>query len=145
MIEERLAELGIQLPPTRPPSANYVPFVRTGKLLYASGHTSFVTGKLGSTLSVAEGYNAAREAALRALATIRQALGSLDSVERIVKVLGMVNAAEDFAEHPKVMNGASDVLVAIFGEQGRHARSAVGMSSLPGNSAVEVELIIECA
>lgn len=146
---ERLTELGITLPNAAAPVANYVRAVRTGDLVFLSGHGprrpegGNVTGKLGRDLSTEEGYTAARLAMLSALASLQAELGSLDRVQRVVKLLGMVNCTELFEEQPQVINGASDLLVAIFGEAGRHARSAVGMAALPMNIAVEVEMIVE--
>lgn len=148
-IDERMRELGIELPATRAPAANYVPAVTAGNLVFLSGHGpsradgSLITGKLGGGLSVDEGYEAARATILACLASLRAEAGSLDRVKRIVKLLGMVNCTEDFAEHPRVINGASDLLVELFGEKGRHARSAVGMQMLPFNMAVEIEMIVE--
>ncbi|HXU25224.1 MAG TPA: RidA family protein [Tepidiformaceae bacterium] len=148
-IAERLAELGLALPTTPTPMANYVPAVRSGNLVFVSGHGprsddgSFVAGKLGRDLSREEGYAAARLTMLNCLASLSAAAGGLDNVRRIVKVFGMVNCTEDFGEQPQVINGGSDLLVQIFGERGRHARSAVGMESLPNSIAVEIELIAE--
>ena len=148
-IAERLAELGLALPTTPTPMANYVPAVRSGNLVFVSGHGprsddgSFVAGKLGRDLSREEGYAAARLTMLNCLASLSAAAGGLDNVRRIVKVFGMVNCTEDFGEQPQVINGGSDLLVQIFGERGRHARSAVGMQSLPNSIAVEIELIAE--
>ena len=118
---------------------------RSGNLLFVSGHGSKKTlGKVGDTLTVEEGYEAAREACIHCLESIRMACGDLDNVANFVKVLGMVNAAPDFTKHPVVINGVSDLLIEAFGQEiGSHARSAVGMSSLPGNIAVEVEMIVE--
>jgi len=147
--EERLIELHIELPVLRNPVANYVPFVRLGTLVFLSGqgpllaNGSFITGKVGKDLSIEDGYQAARIVCLQMLAAMRRAAGTLDNIVRIVKVLGMVNATTDFAEHPRVLNGCSDLLVEIFGDRGRHARSAVGMGSLPGNMAVEIEAVVE--
>ena len=147
--EARLKELKIELPATGAPSATFVPAVQVGNLLFVSGHISRrangtrIEGKLGGQLSTAEGKEAAQQVGLWVLATVRQALGSLDKVVRTVKVLGMVNATPDFAEHPQVINGFSDLLVQVFGEQGKGARSAVGMGSLPGNAAIEIEAIFE--
>ena len=147
-VAERLIELGITLPEPRRPLANYVGAVRSGPLVFVSGHGptrpdgSLLTGKLGRTLTVDEGYEAARLAALACLTSLGM-VAPLDGVRRIVKLLGMVNCTEEFERHPDVINGASDLLVAIFGEVGRHARSAVGMASLPMNIAVEVEMIVE--
>jgi len=148
-IAERLAELGLALPTTPTPMANYVPAVRSGNLVFVSGHGprsddgSFVAGKLGRDLSREDGYAAARLTMLNCLASLSAAAGGLDNVRRIVKVFGMVNCTEDFGEQPQVINGGSDLLVQIFGERGRHARSAVGMESLPNSIAVELELIAE--
>ncbi len=147
-ITERLAELGIVLAPPAPPIANFLPAVQTGNLLFVSGHVSAlwsepVLGKLGADCSVAEGYRAARLIAIDILATIQAELGSLERVTRVVKLLGMVNATPDFSEPPAVINGASDLLVDVFGKRGRHARSAVGVAALPRNAAVEIELIVE--
>ncbi|PZS03564.1 MAG: hypothetical protein DLM69_02885 [Candidatus Chloroheliales bacterium] len=129
---------------------NFVPCVRAGNLLFVSGHGprqpdgSFVSGKLGQDLEWQQGYEAARLVALDLLATMQGELGDLDKVKRIVKLLGMVNSAPDFTKQPLVINGASDLLVAVFGyERGSHARSAVGMAALPTNIAVEIEMIAE--
>ena len=145
---DRLKELGIDLPPAGPPMGNYVPAVQTGNLVFLSGHTSTkphgtVLGKLGSDLSAEEGYQAARVVALDLLATLQAAVGSLDRVKRIVKVNGMVNSTPDFSKQPAVINGASDLFVEVFGERGKHARAAVGMAALPGDAAVEIEIIVE--
>lgn len=129
--------------------ANYVPAVRSGNHVFVSGHGprrddgSFIAGKLGRDLSPEQGYEAARLTMLNCLASLAAAAGSLDNVTRIVKVLGMVNCTEDFGQQPQVINGGSDLLVELFGEAGRHARSAVGMQMLPNNIAVEIELIAE--
>jgi enamine deaminase RidA (YjgF/YER057c/UK114 family) len=147
--EARLAELKLELPPAPKPVATYVTAVRLGDLLYVSGHGplrpdgSMHTGKLGADLDVAAGQAAARQTGLAILATVRSHLGSLDKVQRLVKVLGMVNSTPEFAEHPKVINGFSDLMVQVFGESGKGARSAVGMGSLPGSIAVEVEAIFQ--
>ena len=145
-IDERLADLGIELPPVPAPAGNYVHAVRTGNLLYLSGKgPGNVIGKVGGGISVEDAYRHARETGLILIAVMRQELGSLDRVSRIVKVLGMVNAVPDFAEQPRVINGCSDLFVDVFGEKGRHARSAVGMGSLPGGIPVEIEVIVEIA
>ena len=145
-IDERLADLGIELPPVPAPVGNYVHAVRTGNLLYLSGKgPGNVIGKVGGGISVEDAYRHARETGLILIAVMRQELGSLDRVNRIVKVLGMVNAVPDFAQQPKVINGCSDLFVDVFGEKGRHARSAVGMGSLPGGIPVEIEVIVEIA
>ncbi|MEH7505193.1 RidA family protein [Neobacillus drentensis] len=142
--EERLEELGLKLPALRPASGNYVSFVRTGNLIFTSGQgTDEYRGKLGEDVSIEVGYQAARQCMLNLLAVVKNELGDLSKVKRIVKILGMVNSSPDFKDQPKVMNGSSDLLVEVFGEKGRHARSAVGMSQLPHNNAVEVEMIVE--
>ncbi|MGH7115009.1 MAG: RidA family protein [Stellaceae bacterium] len=146
--EQRLVELEITLPAVGAPIGNYVHAKRTGNLLYLSGKGppevggAMPRGKLGGGMSVEEGYRHARAVGLVLIAALREALGDLDRVEDIVKVLGMVNAVPDFEDHPKVVNGCSDLLVEVFGERGRHARSAVGMSSLPGGIPVEIEIIV---
>ena len=147
--EQKLKELGIILPESPKPLANYVRAVRTGNLLFVSGHGPYndgktlISGKLGKEVTIEEGYKTARNVALNCLSSIRASLGSLDKVKRVVKLLGMVNCAEDFKDQPKVINGASDLLVEIFGEAGRHARSAVGMQALPNQIPVEIEMILE--
>jgi enamine deaminase RidA (YjgF/YER057c/UK114 family) len=149
-VEQRLKELSIVLPEVGEPLGNYVHARRAGNLLYLSGKGppdgpdgSMPKGKLGAGVSVEEGYRYARQVGLVLLAAIREAVGGdLDRVQGIVKVLGMVNATPDFEDHPKVVNGCSDLFVQAFGESGRHARSAVGMSSLPGAIPVEIEVII---
>ena len=147
-VEERLKELGLELPSSAKPMANYVPAVRTGNLIFLSGHgplekDRLVTGKLGGDLTVEEGYQAARLTAIGLLGTLKDLIGDLERVRRIVKLLGMVNCDPTFMEQPQVVNGASDLLVEVFGERGRHARSAVGMNALPVNIAVEIEMIVE--
>jgi enamine deaminase RidA (YjgF/YER057c/UK114 family) len=146
--EARLKELNITLPPVSPPVANYVDAVRVGNLLFLAGNTAppewKFKGKVGKDLTVQEGYDTARQVGLIMLAKVQAALGSLDRVKRIVKVLGMVNSAEGFGDQPRVVNGFSDLMVDVFGEAiGKHARSAVGMAGLPFNNAVEVEMIAE--
>jgi enamine deaminase RidA (YjgF/YER057c/UK114 family) len=146
--EARLKELNIVLPPDTAPSANFVNAVQTGKLLFLAGNTPGaqwpLKGKVGKDLTVEQGYQSARQAGIIMLAKVRTALGSLDRVKRVVKVLGMVNSAEGFGDQPKVVNGFSDLMVEVFGEGvGKHARSAVGMAGLPGNAPVEVEMIVE--
>ncbi|TKB72222.1 MAG: RidA family protein [Nitrospira sp.] len=147
--EERLKELGLTLPMAPKPVANYVPAVRAGELLFLSGvlpmreGTLQARGKLGRELTIEQGYEAAKLATLNALANMKQELGSLDRVTRIVRVVGHVASAEGFVQHPAVMNGASDLLVAVFGEAGRHARVAVGAAELPMNAAVEIEMIVQ--
>jgi enamine deaminase RidA (YjgF/YER057c/UK114 family) len=147
--EKKLKELGISLPPSPKPVANYVPAVRVGNLLFVSGHGPYndgktlTSGKLGKELTVDQGYQTARNVALNCLASIRAAIGDLDRVKRVVKLLGMVNCTEDFKDHPKVVNGASDLLVEVLGDAGKHARSAVGMQALPNGIPVEIEMILE--
>ena len=147
--EKRLKELGISLPAAPKPVANYVPSVRVGNLLFVSGHGPYndgktiLSGKLGKDLTVEQGYQTARNVALNALSSVKAALGDLVKVRRVVKLLGMVNCTEDFKDQPKVINGASDLLVEVFGEAGKHARSAVGMQSLPNEIPVEIEMIME--
>ena len=149
--EERLTALGIALPAMAAPVANYVPFVRSGNLLFLAGQVSrasdgkSLVGKLGQTMTVDQGYQAARSAAIYAIAAMKAALGDLERVARIVRLLGMVNTSPDFDAHPQVMNGASDLLVEVFGDRGRHARAAVGMASLPMGAAVEIEVTVEVA
>ena len=146
--EARLRELNITLPPASVLAASFVNAVQTGKLLFLSGNTPGgqwpLKGKVGKDLTVEQGYQSARQTGIIMLGKVRTELGSLDRVKRIVKVLGMVNSAEDFSDQPKVVNGFSDLMVEVFGEAiGKHARSAVGMAGLPGNAAVEVEMIVE--
>jgi enamine deaminase RidA (YjgF/YER057c/UK114 family) len=147
--ESRLKEKGIVLSIPGNPVANYVNAVRAGNLLYLSGKGpsrtdgTYITGKLGKDLTIEQGYAAARMTAVHHLSVIKAELGSSNKVKRVVKVLGMVNCSEDFKDQPKVINGYSDLMVEIFGEKGKHARSAVGMASLPFGMAVEVEVIVE--
>jgi len=149
--EGRLTGLGIELPDPFPPAGEYINAVRTGDLLILGGHVPFnppqtiVLGKLGADLDVDAGREAARFAAISALATIRSELGTLDAVKRILLVRGVVNAAPDFIGHTQVIDGASEVFVEVFGDAGRHARLAVGVSSLPANIALEIEVTIEVA
>ncbi len=146
--EQRLAELGITLPPPPAPQGNYVPFRIGAGLLFLSGvgprfaDGTNVTGKVGSVVDTDRAYAAARQCGLNLLTNMRLALGSLDRVDQVLKVLGMVNAVPDFGAHPAVINGCSDLFVEVFGENGRPARSAVGMGSLPGNISVEIEAIV---
>ena len=147
-VEEKLKELGLELPSAAKPMANYVPAVRTGNLVFLSGHGPLekgrlITGKLGRDLSVEEGYQAARLVAVGLLGSLKDLIGDLERVRRIVKLLGLVNSEPTFLEQPQVINGASDLLVEVFGDRGRHARSAVGTNSLPVNIAVEIEMIVE--
>ena len=148
-VEARLKELGIELPEVGAPVANYVNTVRTGNLVFTSGKGpkkedgTYITGKVGADLTIEEGYEAARLTAIQQLAALKAELGDLNKVKRVVKVLGMVNAAPDFTDQPKVVNGFSDLMVEVFGDAGKHARSAVGMGSLPSDIAVEIEMIVE--
>jgi enamine deaminase RidA (YjgF/YER057c/UK114 family) len=147
--DARIAELNLTLPPAPKPVATYHTAVRYGELMYVSGHGplrpdgTMFTGKVGAELDLATGQAAARQVGLAILATLRDRLGTLDRVVRLVKVLGLVNCADDFTDQPKVINGFSDLMVEIFGESGRGARSAVGTNALPGNIAVEIEAIFE--
>ena len=147
--ESRLKEKGIVLPAPQKPVANYVNAVRVGNLLFLAGKGptkpdgSYITGKVGKDLTIEQGYEAARLTAINHLAVLKAELGDLNKVKRIVKVLGMVNCTEDFKDQPKVINGYSDLMVEIFGEKGKHARSAIGVYALPMNTAVEVEIIVE--
>jgi enamine deaminase RidA (YjgF/YER057c/UK114 family) len=148
--EARIKELGITLPSPPKPMGNYIPAVRVGNLLFLSGHgpirvgdQPLTRGKVGRDMSTEDAYKVAREVGINLLGSARTALGSLDKVKRVVKVLGMVNAVESFGEQPKVINGFSDLMVEVFGDAGRHARSAVGMGSLPAGIPVEIEMILE--
>lgn len=146
--EARLRELGLTLPPAPAPVAAYVPAVQSGDLVFTSGQIPVrdgrvvYAGKVGADLTPEEGYEAARLCALNALAAVRALLGGLERVEQVVKVVGYVNSAPGFTGQPQVVNGASELLLAVFGEAGRHARAAVGVAELPLNSAVEVELVV---
>lgn len=147
--EAKLKEMKIELFTPPAPMANYVRAVRTGNLIYLAGHGptradgSNIQGKVGRDLTVEQGYDAARQTGIALLSTLKSEIGDLSKVKRVVKVLGMVNCTEDFKDQPKVINGFSDLMVAVFGEKGKHARSAVGMYALPSNIAVEIEIIIE--
>ena len=147
--EKNLKEKGIVLTPPANPVANYVNAVRVGNLLFLAGKgplkadNNYITGKVGRDLTIEQGYEASRLTAISHLAVLKNELGSLNKVKRIVKVLGMVNCTEDFKDLPKVINGYSDLMVEIFGGKGKHARSAVGMVALPFNMAVEIEVIVE--
>jgi len=149
MSDKRLKELGIELPPVSPPVANYVNAVRAGNLLFLAGKGPSEVdgmrpqGKLGKDFDVQQGYKFARSVGLALLAVMKDELGSLDKVKRVVKVLGMVNGTPEFTDQPKVINGCSDLFVQVLGERGRHARSAVGMGSLPNGIPVEIECIVE--
>ena len=148
-IEQKLQEMGVTLYELPAPTANFVRAVRTGNLVFLAGHGpqkpdgESVTGKLGKELSIEEGQQAARYVAITLLSALKEEIGDLDRVRRIVKVHSMVNGTPEFTDQPKVMNGFSDFIVEVFGEKGRHARAAVGMASLPGNIAVEVEMVVE--
>jgi enamine deaminase RidA (YjgF/YER057c/UK114 family) len=148
-IEKRLADLGIVLPAAIAPIANYVPSVLSGNLLFISGQGAagadgrWLTGRVPDQIGADEGYQRARATGLRILTVARQALGSLDRVQRVVKILGFVNATPDFHDHPGIINGCSDLLVEVFGDRGRHSRSAVGVASLPVNLSVEIEAVFE--
>ncbi len=150
-IEQRLQELGIELPSIPGSAGNYVQYVKSGNLVFLSGagprsaDGGAPAGKVGSDMSVEDAYRHARNIGLIQIAKLKDALGDLDRVSRIVKVLGMVNATPEFGEHPKVINGFSDLMVEVFGDKGRHARSAVGMGSLPFGIPVEIEVIVEVA
>ena len=148
-VEARLKEMGIKLPAAVKPVANYVPAVRAGNLVFLSGHGPFnedgslITGKVGSELTPEQGYEAARRVAIGLLGSLKAEIGDLEGVKRVVKLLGLVNCTSDFTDQPKVINGASDLFVEVFGARGKHARSAVGTNALPMNIAVEIEMIVE--
>jgi enamine deaminase RidA (YjgF/YER057c/UK114 family) len=149
-VEKKLQELGIALKEPKAPMANYVPFVRSGNLLTVSGQVCFdgdgklvAKGQLGGGVSIEDGQKAARACAINLLAQVKLALGDLDKVTRVVRLGGFINSAAGFTEGPKVMNGASDVMVAAFGDKGKHARSTVGVAALPADAAVEVEGLFE--
>jgi enamine deaminase RidA (YjgF/YER057c/UK114 family) len=147
--EQKLKDLGITLPTPPQPIANYVRAVRAGNFLFVSGHGPYndgkikMAGKVGRELTVEEGYQVARNVGLNCLATVKAAVGDMDKVKQVVKLLGMVNCTEDFKDQPKVINGCSDLLVEVFGEIGKHARSAVGMQALPNGIPVEIEMILD--
>lgn len=147
--EAKINELNITLTPPGPAMGRYVPSVRTGNLVFLSGHGprnaygELVTGKVGDELTIEEGQEAARLVGIALLSSLKAEIGDLNKVKRIVKVLGMVNTTANFTEQPKVINGFSQLMFDVFGEKGKHARSAVGVSSLPGNMAVEIEMIVE--
>ena len=148
-VEARLQELGIVLPEVGEPIANFVPAVRTGNLVFVSGqgpmqeNGEWITGKLGSDLTIEEGYAAARLTGVHLLAALKSEIGDLNKVKRIVKVLGMINSDPNFTDQPKVVNGFSDLMVEVFGAKGKHARAAVGMGSLPFGIPCEIEMIVE--
>jgi len=148
-VESKLEALGLTLPTPPPPVANYVRCVTVGNLVYVSGHGPtrdgeyLFQGKVGVERTIEEGYQAAQLTMLNCLSSLKQEIGDLDRVSRIVKLLGMVNCTEDFGHQPEVINGGSDLLVQLYGERGKHARSAVGMQSLPRGMTVEIEMIVE--
>jgi enamine deaminase RidA (YjgF/YER057c/UK114 family) len=149
-VEERLREMGLELPEAPAPIANYLRYVQVGNLLFMAGHGPnraggpVYSGKVGADVTIEEAYEAARSTTLNLLASAKEALGDLDRIKRVVKVLGMVNSAPDFGDQPKVINGFSDLMVEVFGpEIGKHARSAVGMAGLPSDIPVEIEMILE--
>ena len=147
--ESKLEKLGIKLSRPSSPVANYVNVVRSGNLLFLSGKGplkedgNYIKGKVGVDLTIEQGYEAARITGINQLSVLKSTLGDLRKVKRIVKVLGMVNSNSDFTDHPKIVNGYSDLMVEVFGDRGKHARAAVGMGSLPSNIAVEIEMIVE--
>jgi enamine deaminase RidA (YjgF/YER057c/UK114 family) len=152
MVEKALINLGIVLPTPASPIANYVAYVRSGNLIVVSGQLCFGTdgklaakGQLGSSVSIADGQKAARACAVNLLAQMKAAVGDLDNVTRVIRLGGFINSAPGFMDGPKVMNGASDLMVEVFGDRGRHARSTVGVSALPADAAVEVEGMFEVA
>ncbi len=147
--DQKLKDLGIELPNVSPPQANYVNITQAGKLLFLAGKGprkadgTYITGKIGADLTQEQGYAAAKLTAINQIAVLKDHLGDLNKVKRILKVTGMVNAVPDFANQPEVINGFSDLLVEVFGDKGKHARAAVGMGSLPRNICVEIEMIVE--
>jgi enamine deaminase RidA (YjgF/YER057c/UK114 family) len=149
-VENKLAERGIALPDAPAPSANYVPYVRSGNLVTVSGQICYAVdgklvakGRLGETVSLEDGQKAARACALNVLAQVKAAVGDLDKVKRVVRLGGFINSAPGYGDGPKVMNGASDLMVEVFGDKGRHARSTIGVAALPADAAVEVEGLFE--
>ena len=150
-VEDKLNAMGLTVPVPPPPGGNYIPARRTGNVVFLSGVTpsrpdgTAFKGKLGRDLTVEEGYAAAQNCALKLLANLKKEIGDLDKVTHVVKLLGMVNSDPDFTQPPAVINGCSDLLVEVLGEKGRHARSAVGLATLPGGVAVEIEMIVEVA
>jgi enamine deaminase RidA (YjgF/YER057c/UK114 family) len=150
-IEDKLSTLGLELPSQGPPVGNFVGAVRTGNLVFVSGHGPYkdgqyiYRGKLGGDVDTATGYEAARLVMLNCLAGLKAEIGDLDRVARVVRVFGMVNSTPDFAEQPQVIDGASDLLTEIFGDRGKHARAAVGMVALPMGISVEIEMVVEVA
>jgi enamine deaminase RidA (YjgF/YER057c/UK114 family) len=151
-VEKKLADLGIALPTPAAPVANYIPFVRTGSLLFVSGQICLgrdgklvAKGKLGGAVSVEDGQQAARSCAINLIAQLKAAVGDLDKVVKVVRLGGFINSEPTFLDGPKVMNGASDLMVEVFGDKGRHARTTVGVAALPADAAVEVEGLFEVA
>ena len=149
-IEQKLVEMGRELPPSPAPSGNYIRTVRTGNFLFVSGHTPRTPdgtlvnpGKLGREVSIEQGYEAAQYTMLNCLGSAKEALGDLDKVTRVIKLLCMINCTPDFGDQPKVANGASDLLVDLYGDRGRHVRAAVGMGSLPSGHCIEIEMLLE--
>ena len=148
-VEKKLESLGIELPPAAKPVAAYVPAKTVGKLVYTSGQDCRVDGilkyegKVGSDLSIEEGYDAARQTMINCLAVLKEHIGDLDRVKQVIKLLGFVNSADGFVKQPFVINGASELLIEIFGEKGKHARSAVSANELPFDTPVEIEMIVE--
>lgn len=143
MIEEKIKELGYSLIETTPPLASYSPCVKTGNLVFLSGVISEKKGKLGKDLSTEEGYEESKKCVIKLLSNLKGLIKNLDNVERIVRVEGYVNSTEDFNEQSKVINGASDLLIKIFGEKGKHSRIAVGVMNLPLNASIEISMIVE--
>jgi enamine deaminase RidA (YjgF/YER057c/UK114 family) len=141
--EEKLKQMGLEIPEVGQPIANYVKWRQVGNLLYLAGSGPKIYGKVGADLSVEQGYQAARDTGLEIIAVLKAATGDLSRIKQFVKVLGMVNATPEFTAQPAVINGFSDLMVEVFGEKGKHARSAVGVGSLPNNMAVEIEVIVE--
>ena len=141
--EEKIKQLGLSIPEVSQPIANYVKWKQVGNLLYLAGSGPKIYGKVGADLSVEQGYEAARATGLEIIAVLKAATGDLSRIKQFVKVLGMVNATPEFTAQPAVINGFSDLMVEVFGEKGKHARSAVGVGSLPNNMAVEIEVIVE--
>ena len=150
-VEDKLSELGLSLPNPPQPVGHYVPAARTGNLVYTSGQTARINGvrryvgTVGNEVTPEQAYLSARDAMLNCLACVKQAVGSLDNVRRVVKVLGFVNCVPGYTEQPAAINGASDLLIALYGDAGRHARTAIGVHGLPSNVSVEVEVIVEVA
>ncbi len=150
-VEDKLNAMGLTVPVPPPPGGNYIPARRTGNVVFLSGVTpsrpdgTAFKGKLGRDLTVEEGYAAAQNCALKLLANLKKEIGDLDNVTKVIKLLGMVNSDPDFTQPPAVVNGCSDLLVNVLGDKGRHARSAVGLATLPGGVAVEIEMIVEVA